>query len=323
MIRIMYRDVKGAQQPTEITDIVETLRVSTSIYGSAGRAELSIIGDGASFAFGSCLSVFEGDIEVFRGYLFSVSMTDTSRFTATFYDQTRYLRNTDVLVYNGITASDLFKKVCEAAELKVGVIDKSSYKLPATVSEGKSYWDMMTEAIDYVAAYEKKIFIIRDVAGELEFRDIENLRTDFTVDDEGISMGFDYTVGIDQDSFNRVKIGFEGSSAREWGLVQDIDTVREWGVMQFYQLLRFALDKTELDTRCKQQLALKDRPTRELRLTCFGDWRISAGSGVGVSIKSVQAFNGMNHFYVKSCEHQVSNDLHTMDLTLAIDDFGA
>lgn len=321
-IRVMYRGVKGRQVASDITNIVESLIISTSINSQAGKCDVEIVGDGASFDFGSCLSVFSGSVEVFRGFLFSVSMSDTTRFSAVFYDQTRYLRNTDILVFKKITASDLFRDVCSKFNLNVGIVDESSYKLPETVAEGASLWDTLQDAIDLTAAYDKRLFIIRDVAGRLEFRDIETLRTDFVIDDAGVCMGFDYTVGIDENTFNRVKIGYEGERGRNWGIVDNSDYVSEWGILQYYQLLGQKLSKSDLEKRCEQQLSISCWPTRSVRLTSFGDWRVSAGSGIGLNIKSVQAFNGLHHFYVSSCEHHVTHGLHTMDVTLAIDNFG-
>lgn len=323
-IRLIYRDVRSNERPSDITDIVENLTISTTITASAGKCEMSIIGDGASFHFGSCLNVYDGDVEIFRGYLFSVSMQDVNRFSAVFYDQTRYLRNVDCVVYKKITASDLFRMICEENELETGAIDESEYILPATVSEGKSLWDTLQEAIDMEAAYKKRLFVIRDNAGKLEFRDIENLRTDFIVDDEGITMGFDVTRGIDKNSFNRVKVGFEdeNTNSRRWAIKENSDYLGEWGRLQYYQLLRDRISLSDLNLRSEQQLALLCWPTTDVRLSCLGDFRISAGSGIMLDIDSVQMFKGMSRYYVVSCEHHISHDLHTMDLTLAVDTFG-
>ena len=326
-IKAIYTDSKGeitrgVRAYRDIADIIENFRISTSITGGAGKCEMSIIGDGADFNFGSELRIIAGDDLIFVGYLFSVSMNDTERFSATFYDQTRYLRNQDCLIYKQITASELFTRICNEAGVKTGTIDASQYKLPPTVSEGRAYWDMLSEAINLTAAYDKKMYIIRDNAGALEFRDIENLRTDFVIDDEGIAMGFDYTIGIDKASYNQVKLGYPGGSSYDFGIANNSELVNEWGLLQYYQLFKQKIGKSELEKRCEQQLALVSRPTRELRLECMGDWRISAGSGVGVDISSVMAFRGMHNFYVTSCDHEVSNDLHKMTLTLAIDNFG-
>ena len=322
-ITITYIDAKSFDHKAQdISDIVESISISTAISGAAGKCDMSIIGDGADFNFGSECRVFADGNVVFVGFLFSVSMSDTSRFSAVFYDQTRYLRNSDCMVYKKLTASDLFGTICGTAGLRMGTVDESSYVLPATVSEGKSYWDMLTEAIDMTAAYEKKLYIVRDYCGELEFRNIENLRTDFVIDDEGIAMGFNYTIGIDQNSFNQVKLGIQSGSEMKYGIKYNQEVMDEWGFLQYYQTLRERISEADMERRAEQQLAMLCRPTRELSLDCFGDWRISAGCGVGVNISSVMAFRGMHNFYVSSCTHTVSHDFHKMSLTLAINNFG-
>lgn len=323
-IRIYYRDVRRNESRSDITDIVESATISTSINAGAGKCELSIVGDGASFNFGSCVNVYSGENEVFRGYLFSVSMRDDERFNATFYDQTRYLRNADCIVYKNITVSQLFKDICDKYDLETGTIDESEYLLPPTVAEGRSLWDMLQEGISAESAYKKRQFVIRDNAGALEFRDIENLRTDFIIDDEGVAMGFDFTRGIDKRTYNRIKIGFENDKqqAREWEILDNSEYIGEWGVLQFYSLLKERIDRNDLKERCRQQLALLCWPTTDARISCLGDFRISSGSGVMLNLKKIQAFNGMSGFYVTSCEHHISSDIHTMDLTLAVDNFG-
>lgn len=338
IVRAIYTSNEGRNDVTDVSDIIESITISTSLGSQSGRCEVSFIGDGASFSLGSRLQIFDGDNGVFVGHLMSVSMQDVNRFTATFYDQLRYLRNVDVMVYKDITASDLFRKICSVGEslanykpgyrgqrIELGAVDESSYHLPATVAEGKSYWDMMRDAIDQTLAYEGRLYIIRDAFGKLEFRDIETLRTDFVIDDEGTGIGYDYTVGIDRNSFNQVKVGYEDgeAGARKWGIAYDQDLIDKWGVLQYYQLLRHRLSVPELDKRAEQQLLLVAKPTRDVSLTCFGDFRISAGCGISLSLQRVSAFKGLNRFYVTSCEHHITCDSHTMDLGLAIDNFGS
>ena len=337
IVKAIYTSNEGNNDVTDITDIIEDITISTSLGTQAGRCDVNIVGDGASFSLGSRLQIYDGDTGVFCGYLMSVSMQDENRFSASFYDQLRYLRNVDVLTYKDITATELFKVICGVSksltqynpdyrgqDIELGVVDESSYKLPPTVSEGKSYFDMMRDAIDQTLAYEGRYFLIRDVFGKLEFRDIENLRTDFVIDDEGTGIGYNYTIGIDRNTFNQVKVGYENqdAGAREWGIAYDQELIDKWGVLQYYQLLKNKLSKAELDARAKQQLLLVAKPTRDVSLSCFGDFRISAGCGVSISLPRVRAFNGLNSFSVTSCEHHISCDSHTMDLTLGIDNLG-
>lgn len=338
IIKAIYTSNEGWNDVTDITDIIENITISTSLGSQSGRCEIGLVGDGASFSLGGRLQIYDGDNGVFLGHLMSVSMQEDNRFTATFYDGLRYLRNVDVMVFKDITASELFRQICGVGEslahykpgyrgqkIELGVIDESSYRLPATVAEGKSYWDMMRDAIELTLAYEGKYFIIRDVFGKLEFRDIETLKTDFVIDDEGTGIGYDYTIGIDRNTFNQVKVGYEdsGAGARKWGIAYDQELIDKWGVLQYYQLLRNKLEQPELEKRAEQQLRLVAKPTRDVSLSCFGDFRISAGCGVSLALPKVQAFKGLNRFYVTSCEHHISCDLHTMDLTLAIDNFGS
>ena len=228
------------------------------------------------------------------------------------------------MVYKGITLDKLFADICAKFSLKTGVIDTSDYVLTGEVCEGKALWDVLSEAIENTLAYTKRLFIVRDNFGGLELRDIENLRTDFVIDDENVGMGFDYSVGIDKNTYNQVRIGYEDSKAseRKWGFVWDQELIDKWGTLQLYKLLKTPLPVEQLEERATAMLQIHARPSRTVRLTCFGDFRISAGCGISLQMERVLAFKGLNRFYVSSCQHNVSNDKHTMGLTLAIDSFG-
>jgi len=335
-LKLIYEDSANEGKRLDITDIVESLRISTSMGNECGRADLSIIGDGASYSFGSRLHVMDGERGMFLGYLFSVTMQDSDKFEAVFYDQTRYLRNTDVIVVKGMTASQLFEQICNGVilskdgkqyerKLKMGKVDASTYKLPAEVYEGKSLWDVMSEAIEQTLAYEKKMFVIRDNYGELEFRDIHNLESDFIIDADENALSYSYTVGIDNNTYTRARIGYENGSkgAREWGVVDAPDEyVNQWGILQYYRLLKTPKKTEELEAMCKQALSAFCQPTREVQITCLGDLRISAGVGVLLRMDGIKAFEGMSAYYVASCTHEITNDKHVMTLVLATSNFG-
>jgi hypothetical protein len=322
-IKMLYTDSESGEI-LDYTDIVVSASISSSIGSQSGRCEIEIVGDGSGMNFGSVIEVFNGEIGVYRGFLFNVKMEDDRHFRSIFYDQTRYLRNVDVFVYKDMTASKLFKHICQVHELSIGIVDDSSYALEPALCEGRSLWDIMRDAIDSTLAHENNLYVIRDVFGKLEFRNIDNLRSDFVIDDENVAIGYEFEIGIDKDTFNYIRIGFEDSNAneRKWGFYEDPDLVNKWGRLQFYRLMRERMSKDNLETLAKQLLVNYARPTRDVRLTCFGDFNVSAGSGVNLSLDRIQAFRGMNRYYVTSCTHKIENCIHTMDLSLAIDSFG-
>lgn len=342
-LSLIYEDSENQGTYLDISDIVESLRLSTSIGTQCGKAELNIIGNGADWNFGSRLRIKDGDNGIFLGYLFSVSMDNEDRFEAVFYDQTRYLKNTDCVVYKDITASALFEQICDGViqskdgnsytrNLKKGQVDASKYKLPAEVCEGRTLWDVLSDAIEKTLANDRAMYVIRDNYGELEFRNIETLQTDFVVDLDENALSYRYYVGIDRQSYTRARIGYEDKNAgeRKWGVVDVGETdveggdtlMQKWGVLQYYRLLKTPKKTKELEDLCVQALRWFARPTKEVTVTCLGDFRISAGCGVKVNASGVKAFAGMYGYYVTSCIHEIANDKHTMELTLACSDFG-
>lgn len=321
-IRILLAQ-SGTGDFFDITDVVESFTLSSCIGNQPSKLDLEIIGDGAEFELGSRIQIWEGENGVFEGWLFSISMSNDLRFSAIFYDQTRYLRNEDTLVFKKNTLSEVFKAICDAHHLNTGTIEESNYKVASEVYEQRALWDILQEYIDHTLAYEKRLFVIYDNFGKLELRDIVSLRSDFVIDDENVALGYDYNIGIDKSTYNQVKLGFENQSAgaRQWGIVQNSDYIKKWGLLQKIDLLPNRISKDELDKKAEQLLLYYCMPTREVTLECFGDFKIRAGVGVQLDLQRIAAFNDMHNFYVLQCEHHVSCDKHTMSLVLAVDGF--
>jgi hypothetical protein len=322
-LRILYHD--PYQDPYErvvdISEIVETCSWSTSLGATPGQLRMTIVGELIEFAAGALVEVFDGDRGVFMGYVFAVRLSQEQHVEVTAYDQTRYLKNQDTLVFGAMPMHQVFLAICEQYGLRFGTVDEVAHSCAPAVHEGRSLWDVLQSYADETLARTGKLYIVRDNFGELELRDVDGLHTDLLIDDVSVITAYDYEISIADRTYNQIKLGKESKSAksRMWTIVKDSTRIREWGLLQFHQKMGEGTPDGELEQLGESLLRIYNRPSQTLSLVCLGEFIVQAGSGVQVSLSALQATTGGQNYIVKDCEHTVTNDNHTMKLELALD----
>lgn len=319
-LRILYHDPRE-QRVFDIAEIVENLSWSTSLGAKPGELRLTVVGEIIEFALGAMVEVLDGELGVFLGYVFDVRLTQEQHVELIAFDQTRYLKNQDTLVFKAAPIHTVFRSICEQYGLKVGTVDASSYTCAPAIHEGKSLWDVLQSYADETLARSGKLYIVRDAFGALELRDVEALHTDLLIDDVSVITAYDFQISIADNTYNQIKLGKEskGKSERLWTIVKDSTRIGEWGLLQFHKKMDEATPDGELEQLGESLLRIYNRPSRALSLACLGDFRVQAGSGVQVSLSALQATSEGQNYIVKSCGHAVANEMHTMKLELAMD----
>ncbi|MCK9453282.1 MAG: hypothetical protein M0Q90_16415 [Bacteroidales bacterium] len=305
----------------DITDIVEELQISSSLDSQPGQASLTIVGDQNEYVMGACIQVLDGDRGVFMGYVFTVSMSNEAKVRLTALDQCRYLKNQDTFVLEPMTVDALFKKICSEWKLNQGTVDSSSHTCKASIHEGKSIWDVVTQYCEETFVETGKLFIVRDNFGSLELRDVENLHTELLIDDVSVINQYNYEVSIDKNTYNQIKIGKDNKAKNEraWVVVKDSNTIKQWGVLQYHKKLSEETKDATLEKYAEKLLKTYNRFTQTLTLNCLGDFALSAGSGIQIQLDAIKSTSENQNYIVKSCTHNIKNALHEMQLELVMD----
>lgn len=110
------------------------------------------------------------------GYVFKIEYTKNETMKVKCYDQTRYLKFKDTIVYKDKTYSDLLKSICRDRGIVTGKITDTKYKIPGRVEEEKEYWEMLESAAKTTTAYTGEMFVLYDNAGKLSLQNVKELK---------------------------------------------------------------------------------------------------------------------------------------------------
>lgn len=285
--------------------------------GSPGTLKLNVIQD-------SILNIQEGNPIRFRyrgnnafyGYIFTKKRKDNGIIELTCYDQLRYLKNKDTLIYSKKKYSDLLKMIADDYGLKCGTIEDTGYVIESRVEEG-TLLDILANASDLTVINKGKLYVLYDDFGKLCLKDIQSMLLPILVD-EDTAESYDYSSTIDDNVYNRIKLAVDNDKTGERELYITNDAVNQsvWGVLQYYEKLS---DVTSTTVKEKGSTLLKyyNKKQRTLKIkNCMGDIRVRGGSSLVVKL-DLPDMKVQNYMVVEKVKHTFNDDGHRMDLDVS------
>jgi len=253
---------------------------------------------------------------IFYGWLMETSQ-DSKKYKCTCYDQLRYFKGSNSIMRPVTTLTDWVNTVALDCgdRIRLGTIESTEVKLGKYLFDNKTRLDMVYQSIEDNLIANGYWYVFRDAFGALELRNVYNLRLPLIIGDGSLAKDFDYTVSIDSDTFNFVKVAKDDSDkgVRNVYISKDDSTIKKWGKLMIYDKVSAGLNDSQLADRSRRLLAIKNRETQELSVECMGDVRANAGSSVRVVIKSA----GLDKWAViDHATHEYTKTQHTMKLDL-------
>lgn len=315
--------VETNKKPTKIHELSELctqITYSTELSNQAGKLVFTLLPpDDATCTEGSGVTFKVDGKAMFFGTVFSRDFNG-KLLTVTAYDQLRYLQNQDTMVIKKQTASQLFAKICKDNGIKYRVVTPSKYKIPSVVEDSKTLYTMIDNAINLSIPNDKKLYILRDNVGVLEFTELEKLKTDIVIGDRSYAFTYDYKISIDSDTFNKIKVIKEDKekNKRYIYIAQDSASRKAWGTLQRIEKVDENMPNKRIKNIANNLLKLKNRKTKSLSITAYGNTKLKAGNGVVVSFSALKPYEMPynKYFIIDKCEHTWKNGIHTMDLKL-------
>lgn len=284
--------------------------------GTPGKLEFTVLTDGVlNFQEGNPVTFIVDNTTMFHGFVFSKKRKANSiTIDVVAYDQLRYLKNKDTLVDEGLSASDILKRLAEDFRLNLGTVEDTGYKIPAVVEEDSTLFDMINNALDETLTNTGRLYCLYDDGGALTLKNITSMKLDLLIDAETAET-FDYESSIDEQTYNKVKLTYdnEETGKRELYVAQDGEKMNTWGVLQYFESLQSPIGAAE---KADALLKLYDQKTRHLTVkNAFGDTRVRAGSAVMVSL-DLGDIIANTFLMVEKVTHNFKEGTHFMDLTL-------
>ncbi|MBR2743458.1 MAG: hydrolase [Clostridia bacterium] len=295
-------------------------KLELSRKGSPGRLEFNVLKDGViDFTEGNCVTLSVGEAVVFSGYVFSKRRTKDGVIGVTAYDQLRYLKNRDTFVGEGITASELIRRLSEDYRLRLGEIEDTGYVIDIIDEQDRTLFDIMQGALDETFENTGRRFVLYDDAGRLTLKNINSLRLDTVIDKES-ARDIRYESGIDEGTYNVISLvhSDKRSGINERFTAKDEEGIKKWGVLGFYARIG---DDTGATERARTLLSVYKSKKRRLSVRgAFGDARVRGGSVMPVSLDLGDIVQN-GYMTAERVTHIFEGGGHFMDLTLGGGDF--
>ncbi len=275
--------------------------------------------DVLDFSEGSAVRMKENGDEIFFGFVFKQQRGKEPIITVTAYDQLRYLKNKDTIVYENKTADQFLKMIAADYALNIGTLENTGYIINSRVEENTSLFDMIQNALDLTLQNTGNLFVLYDDFGKLALKNLSSMTVGapgaYLMVDEETGENFEYTSSIDDNTYNKIKLTYdnEDTGFREVYIAQDSGNMNKWGILQYFDTLKKGENgQAKVDALLK----LYNKKTRSLKLTnVLGDNRVRAGSLIVVNL-DLGDIKIKNFMLVESCRHTYKESAHWMDLTL-------
>ena len=300
--------------------VEEGIEWTTERKGTPGKLTFKILNDDMlDFSEGSAVRMKENGDEIFFGFVFKQQRDRDQVITVTAYDQLRYLKNKDTIVYENKTADQFLKMIASDYALNVGVLEPTGYVIESRVEENTSLFEMLENALDLTLTNTGELFVLYDDFGRLTLKHLSSMAVGkpgaYLVVDEETGENFEYSSSIDDDTFNKIKLIYDNEKTgfREVYITQDSGNINKWGILQYFDTLKKGENGI---AKADALLKLYNRKTRSLKLSSvLGDNRVRAGSMIVVNL-DLGDVKLRNFMLVESCRHTYRESEHWMDLTL-------
>ena len=253
---------------------------------------------------------------VFYGYVFTKSSSDSTKMTVTCYDQLRYLKNKTSMAYGNKKYSEVLKIIANDYKLKCGAIEDTSYKIPQRIEDG-TLFDILGNASDLTVLKNGKLFVLYDDFGKITLKNIESMKVPLLVD-ETTGESYSYSTTIDKDVYSKIVLASDNDQTgeRELHIVNNADLQKRYGVLQYYESVDNA-SVAEIKAQAKLMANYYGKISRSLKLKkVLGDIQVRGGSSLVVML-NLGDMQVQNYMVVEKVSHSFSNGLHTMDLDVS------
>lgn len=301
--------------------VEEGLEWTTERRGTPGKLTFKVLKDDVlDFSEGSAVRLKVDGSEVFFGFVFRQTREKERTIAVTAYDQLRYLKNKDTIVYENKTAAQFIRMVAADYSMNLGQIDDTVFVIESRVEENTSLFEMIENALDLELTNTGELYVMYDDFGRLSLKHLSEMYVGDNINgylmiDEETGENFEYTSSIDDNTFNRVKLTYdnEETGRRDVYITQDGSNINRWGILQYFD----TLSKGENgQAKADALLKLYNKKTRSLRITnAIGDNRVRAGSMVIICL-DLGDIKLNNFMLVETCRHTYKQGEHWMDLTL-------
>ena len=288
--------------------VQDEIKWTTERKGAAGKLEFKVVKDNIiNYEEGNPVAFKVDNTNLFYGFVFKKKRDKEQIIETTAYDQLRYLKNKDTMVYTNKRADELVKLIANNYQLNVGTLENTGYTIAKKTESNQSLFDIILNAIDETIRNRKEMYVLYDDFGKLNLKNLERMKVGLVIDEE-TGQNFDYESSIDSDTYNQIKLTYDNSDTGKREVY-----MAKWGILQYFDTID---EKTNGAVKARALLDLYNQKTRNLQIKdALGDIRVRGGSLIIVNL-NLGDVKLQNFMLVEKATHKFKNGEHFMDLTL-------
>lgn len=268
---------------------------------------------------GNSVLVMVDNVKFFYGFIFTRDMSKDGFVSITAYDQLRYLKAKDTLIYKNKSADQLIKLIAGRFNLNCGKLENTNYKMSA-IEDDTTLLDMIQNALDNTLMTKGNVYVFYDNVGKLTLTNVSNMKVENCLIDEETGEDYTYKTTIDDNVYNQIKLIYENTEKGTYELYMTKNTkhINSWGLLQLLE----KIDTPDIGKlKAEAYLKIYNKKQRSLSISgVIGNTKVRAGSLVPV-ILNLADMKISNYMMVEKVTHIFSNSQHKMDLILSGGDF--
>ncbi len=313
----------------DITNILveNSLKLETDTDFSAGvlSYDLVEVDEGYVPNNGDTVQLTWNDKIEFYGFVFKVGYDSDERFHVTAYDQKKYLKSEDSIVWPSGTLTQRFNKICTLAGLPHKVVDGASYKLPVKLSDGDTYFKMIQEDAESTRLATGETYFLDCEKDVIVLNKVGYKRLDFMVTERSYLVSWEFNRDVEE-MYNAVKVVKSSEKAKmsehateeqkimTTALASETasssGSISKFGRLQKVEKVNNDdMNSAQMRVKAKQLLADLSKEQRELKIVCIGSSEFRIGVEFVFDVLSLRQLGYGNLICkIKSCKQNFSSN---------------
>ena len=305
---------------TDITQLVQMVKIEGRRSSPTRKMTVTLIDDDGYKHDRSGIDIESGvhtifrwnGQELFRGIF--MKQTGSNKKSASYlaYDNAVYLSNNkDTFCYEYVTASTVFRDVCNRFGLPVGAVASCGYVIPDLTKSKTTGWDAISDALSLEFDNTGVSYYVSSEKGVLHLRRRQESIVRWVLETGVNISSYSYEKSIESVKTRIKLLSDEGTVL---AFASDPALEAKIGIMQDVATQDETLTHGQLYGLVNSMLAEKKVPSRTLKLTdALGQPNVISGTGVLVTIPHL----GIGKtWYVDQDTHTFMGNKHTMTLSL-------
>ena len=184
--------------------VEEGIKIEWERVGTPGKLTFKAIRvPDVEFTEGDSVCFYYGDKGVFMGYIFKKKCDREHIVEYTCYDQIRYLKNKYTYVFQNKTANQIIQALCRDFNLHTGILEPTTYVIPAVVEENIAAIDIALDVIEETLLNTGSMYVLYDDFGKITLKNAATMVSTTLICDT-TAENFDYSSSIDDETYNSI-----------------------------------------------------------------------------------------------------------------------